>query len=1101
MKKPIVSYLMAALSMVFLSISCLKEEVPYLMLSTEEEVLMDSGGGSFTIEVKTNQSWTAVSDADWCVIEGGDGSYKGEFVIKVSANAGTSTRTANISIKGGTCAATVSVVQSCDDADFSLSVSEISFLNTADTYKLTVNSNYPWTAVSSSSWCILSESEGEGDAVIDVSAQANDTGEERKAAISFTVKTEGKSIVRTVNVVQSADSFWLELPLTEFTVSRGEGNLEIPYLVNGMGVAVECHSGADWISVVSVADGSAVVKVLENTTGAERSAEIAFNTSGQNGEPEVCRATVTQSGEASVLDVLVSEVYLLPSGEEIRLPFVANSPVEVRSSSDWCQASLDGDDIVVKADANTGEARTAYVTVSLEDQAGKTISKAIKVSQASDSFWLDLPLDDFTVSKDAGILEVSYLLKGEGVTVEVRSSADWITAGSAADGKVLLDIAENTSGEDRTAEISFNTAGQTGEPAICKAKVTQLGEASVLDVLVTEVSLISTGEEIRLPLITNGQVAVRSSSDWCSASVDGSDLVIGADMNTQEDRTAYVTVTVTEEDGDVLARSVKVFQKVAEMNFEFQNMTVTLSYDASTGYAQLISTGAWVLNNAEGSEIPAWLTVSPSSGEGDTMLTLTVQKNQFNRERRTQLSFTNTLMNKSIALEVIQEANPNGIENYKYLGMGYDVSGEYAVDSYVRSSVLDIDKLLAKGYVADVLNLNSTDERYIYGKTFEEYQQNLSMTAGVSGGLFGFSMSVTTSFSSRSLSSSENEFSSFRHITEKQSYKILANLTADDLKDCVIDYVQEDIDNMDVGSLFLKYGTHILTGFVLGGSLDYSMSADVSVMSSSVDWAQATNAGYSLLSMGVTASTGYSDYESMSKYAANFESSLKARGGESQYASQNPNVNESTYNEWLASLEDPAKWVMVDYDGSMLIPIWEFASTEQRKNEIAAAAASYLEKPEISVSTTHRTLSIKLLKVGYLEDDAGSEAELYGDMWYNLDATGEKDLGSFDDLVVPDKSGEYPSHWDDYGGNISMSAAKMSIYKDHTLFIRGNFTEDDVTGSEHYSGSFNLYYSATDMTWRAESPTGSIIGDGGTFILKAGETDKGVRCQFSFSWR
>lgn len=1100
MKKPIVSYLVAVLSLL-LCVSCLKEEVPYLTLSTEGDVEMESGGGSFTIEVKTNQLWTAASDADWCIIEGnGDGSYKGEFVVKVSANTGPESRSANITVTGGSCAATVTVIQACDDADFSVSASTISFLNTADTYKLSISSNYPWTAASSSGWCTLSEESGNGDAIVEVSASANDTGEERKATLTFTVKTEGKSIVRTVDVIQLADSFWLKLPLTEFAVSKGEGRIEIPYLVQGQNVEVECHSGVDWITVESVENGSALLKVTENNTGADRTAEVAFNTKGQNGEPEICRATVTQTGEASVLDVLVTEVYLQPAGEEIRLPFVSNGQVDVRSSSDWCTASAEGDDIVIKASANAGEARTAYVTVSVGDASGKTISRTIKVNQASDSFWLDMPLDMFTVAKDAGILEISYLLKGEGVKVECTSDAEWITVGNIADGSLMLNISENRTGKDRNAEISLYTTGQSGEPAICKAHITQLGEESVLDILVTEVNLISTGEEVRLPFITNGQVDIKSSSDWCSASASGNEIVVSADMNTQEDRTAYVTVMVTMESGDVLARSIKVFQPVAPMNFEFDNAVVNLSYDASTGYAQLLSTGEWVLNNTAGAEIPIWLEVSPASGTGDTMLTLKVQKNQFNRERRTQLSFSNILMNKSISLEVVQQGNPNGIEDYKYLGMGYDASGEYAVDSYVRNPVLDIDELMNKGYLADVININTTDERYIYGRSYEEYQRNLSMTAGISSSFLGFSASVSSSFSSSSLSSQENEFSSFRHITEKQSYKILANLTAADLKECVIDYVQEDIDSMDPRDLFLKYGTHIVTGFVLGGSLDYSMSADVSVMSSSVDWSIATRGGFKSLAMGASASSEYSQYEKMSREAANFESSLRARGGESQYASNNPNVSESTYNEWLASLADPTKWVMVDYDGSKLIPIWEFASSSARKSELENAAKSYLAKPDIPIVTSHRTLSIKLLKVGYLDDDgAGGHAELYGTLWYNLDSKGELTLGSFSDLSVPDQSGEYPSHWNDFNGNISMSVGKMSIYKEHSLVIRGDFREEDTGADEYYNGSFSLYYSPSDMKWRLESNSGNVISNGGTFILKAG--DKGVRCQFSFNWQ
>ena len=399
----------------------------------------------------------------------------------------------------------------------------------------------------------------------------------------------------------------------------------------------------------------------------------------------------------------------------------------------------------------------------------------------------------------------------------------------------------------------------------------------------------------------------------------------------------------------------------------------------------------------------------------------------------------------------------------------------------MRNVVLDVDRLIEEGYLADVINLNSTEERYIYAKTVEEYQSQLSAKASISAGYLGFSASVSTSFSVTALSSAENEYSSFRHITKKQSYKILPNLVAEDLKPCVIPEVQSDIDNMAATDLFLKYGTHIITGFILGGSLDYSMSADVSVMENAADWSVATSGGFKSLAMGMNASAEFASYERMRNEAANFESSLRARGGESQYASQNPNVSESTYNEWLASLEDQSKWVMVDYDGSQLIPIWEFASSAGRKSELEAAAKSYLAAPPVEQKTTHRTLKVTLLKIGYLSDDAGNTAELSCEFWYTVDNKAEQDLGDFYQ-EIPDNSGENPDDWKDAGSQLTASVSKLSIYKSHILKIRGYFVEDDTTGDDTNNGSITLYYSPSDSMWRLDSTSGTEIGSGDTFI-------------------
>ena len=128
----IVSHLAAIISILFLPSGCLKEEVPYLTLSAEGEIEMDYDGGAFTVEVKTNQSWTAVSDAAWCAVSGGEGSYKGEFVITVEPNDGISGRKANITVSGGLCSEVITIVQTSQEADFSVSASEITFVNGAD---------------------------------------------------------------------------------------------------------------------------------------------------------------------------------------------------------------------------------------------------------------------------------------------------------------------------------------------------------------------------------------------------------------------------------------------------------------------------------------------------------------------------------------------------------------------------------------------------------------------------------------------------------------------------------------------------------------------------------------------------------------------------------------------------------------------------------------------------------------------------------------------------------------------------------------------------------------------------------------------------------
>ena len=99
------------------------------------------------------------------------------------------------------------------------------------------------------------------------------------------------------------------------------------------------------------------------------------------------------------------------------------------------------------------------------------------------------------------------------------------------------------------------------------------------------------------------------------------------------------------------------------------------------------------------------------------------------------------------------------------------------------------------------------------------------------------------------------------------------------------------------------------------------------------------------------------------------------------------------------------------------------------------------------------------------------------------------------------EQGENPDDWKDAGSQLTASVSKLSIYKSHTLKIRGYFVEDDTTGDDTNNGSITLYYSPSDSMWRLDSTSGTEIGSGDTFIFKAGSSGEGVRAQFRFEWQ
>ena len=194
------------------------------------------------------------------------------------------------------------------------------------------------------------------------------------------------------------------------------------------------------------------------------------------------------------------------------------------------------------------------------------------------------------------------------------------------------------------------------------------------------------------------------------------------------------------------------------------------------------------------------------------------------------------------------------------------------------------------------------------------------------------------------METSENSFCTFRHLTNKQVIKLHTNLKASDLIPYLDKTFSEDIKTLSGTDIVAKYGTHVILGLAIGGVLEYSMAADLTETNLTTSLDVAAKAGFENLTFGVSGSAGYNDLNSIKTNDSSMEHRLICRGGESQFASNGINNSQSTYDLWLKSLEDSQKWVMVDYEGSMLVGIEEFITDPSKANEVKQAATAHLSR-------------------------------------------------------------------------------------------------------------------------------------------------------------
>jgi hypothetical protein len=184
----------------------------------------------------------------------------------------------------------------------------------------------------------------------------------------------------------------------------------------------------------------------------------------------------------------------------------------------------------------------------------------------------------------------------------------------------------------------------------------------------------------------------------------------------------------------------------------------------------------------------------------------------------------------------------------------------------------------------------------------------------------------------------------------------------------------KDLKNMPPETLFETYGTHYIASAYLGGRADFKTKTVMSSQTNTQEIAMAVEAKYHAVSANSSLEKKHKQTLSNSKT----KTRLTVVGGNSEYAN---NINDPvTYENWASGIAEAP--VLCDFEEGSLRPIWEFAETEARKNELKAAFNKMLQS---------HPLPEKMANVVALKDNAymveNKACGLYWDFdGYNLEA-------------------------------------------------------------------------------------------------------------------
>lgn len=300
-----------------------------------------------------------------------------------------------------------------------------------------------------------------------------------------------------------------------------------------------------------------------------------------------------------------------------------------------------------------------------------------------------------------------------------------------------------------------------------------------------------------------------------------------------------------------------------------------------------------------------------------------------------------------------------------YLGYGYNVvTSAYfnSNDVSSRAEIFDTDLLLEDKRLRKIA-LSQTDTALYMGETMESYQKDVSTNLGLSFsyGLFSkvkgdFSLSADTNTSGMSKSVFiKNQIK----IQKERQFIKYGDLEMDEIKEYVYKSVLKRI-NADISGktdeekqkyydeeIFDRYGTHVLMDIMLGGRMDLNYVYNNTSKKSMQDIKMELDATYKTFAAKVSGSVSTDISTKSESFAKNSTFKASRVGG-----SVSPDINTyekalDTYKDWSQSIQDGISLEFFDVGNNCqdsLLPIWEFADSEEKRTEIILAYQNYVSK-------------------------------------------------------------------------------------------------------------------------------------------------------------
>lgn len=277
-----------------------------------------------------------------------------------------------------------------------------------------------------------------------------------------------------------------------------------------------------------------------------------------------------------------------------------------------------------------------------------------------------------------------------------------------------------------------------------------------------------------------------------------------------------------------------------------------------------------------------------------------------------------------------------------FIGYGYDVINSSYINSYevkLNYPIFDFEKVMNKRLL--MVKERQSEDIYISGNSMESYQQTFEAKASAKAKIKkAFSGQIKGSFQQTKSSTTSALFYSYQHSTT--CYQLVLQCSFDEYREMLSPSFKEDLLHLDIGTLFDRYGTHVITSVLMGGRFDlnYTMLSDEEIDTSKLSASLDT----SFKAWAIDASINVSgDIEEKAK-ASNLDiySTSHVFGG-NYTQMNNENAILKNYSKWIESIEDKPSLVGIR-DVNSLVGIWELLGDSDQEQARKAELERVFEK-------------------------------------------------------------------------------------------------------------------------------------------------------------